>query len=175
MNCVKRASNVKTDFTKARASPGVLNPNAIVPTPTPSSVHHHQLTYKSASYHPHSEPHASNTSGGSSTAACPFGAGCTHVMCAFQHPPGLTTLPGEFHRGLRASDLTIVLSPTREKVCMRGAAAANQFNEAVMFNKPGTSSWNSFNALSGSLCDQGLWMGFSDLTPGPLPSTPPTP
>ncbi|KAF9506037.1 hypothetical protein BS47DRAFT_1399871 [Hydnum rufescens UP504] len=119
------ASNVKTDFTKARASPGVLNPNAVVPAPTPSSVHHHQLTYKSASI-----------------------------------PLGLTTLPGEFHRGLRASDLTIVLSPAREKARMRGAAAANRFNEAVMFNKPGTSSWNSFNALSGGLCDQGLVDGF---------------
>ncbi|KAF9505173.1 hypothetical protein BS47DRAFT_1368259 [Hydnum rufescens UP504] len=45
-------------------------------------------------------------------------------------PPLLVPL-GRLHL-LCTSDLTVVLSPAQEKVHMRGAAAANQFNEAVI-------------------------------------------
>jgi len=145
--CEKGAKCVDKDCTKGHPSPAVLDPNAVVPTPA-SSTPHRPPSYKSAQYHPYSSSYNnhkattshSSTLGTPAGTPCRFGSGCTRASCPFQHPAGRTTLPGEFHRGLRATDPTITLSPAQEKARMMSAVSANRFNKTVTFNKPGKSA-----------------------------------
>jgi len=119
------------DCTKSHVSPATLKPNAAVPSQSHPPARY--TSYAKPTFNPYAKPFIPNTA---VSIPCKFGANCTRANCTFQHPPGRTTLPGEFHRGLKTTDPTVKLNPAFDKARLAAVANVNRYNKTVTFNKP---------------------------------------